>query len=446
MCRDFSPTLLDQVLQPHHDACLEARAPVTAVTQLGLMTSLQSEYTDLMETKPLFIYSNCMFNIVDGYDSLQTLEQGGYICDTRILQQVTKSKFRTGGLPRLKLSSVPEDRLQTLRMLIQITVEFHQNNASAVLWAHGTVWASLSFMDWIKLDHSFPLVYLMSTLGGVGKSSAFNALASSIGLTPEVIGGNKTSESGILDWLSTHNGLGYFLDDFNARGANSLTAQNTWKELLKQIYDAKSVIQHDKFRLILSAVILSSNAELCPHDVPTQQRMLTFYFHPITVNQDSSELEQRYNEVHKLSSCLVPDIIKMRYNGELDTKYIQEIYRLILACCPPSLGPRIAHNMKKPMYMLLLLMAWAQCSDEVVTVHVFGYMDKMITQYNVKCAQKDIWTRFFYFFNKTMESHNRQSSHVYGCLHWSVLHHCLAVLVVAAFVAVLVHLVLKEVV
>ena len=91
-------------------------------------------------------------------------------------------------------------------------------------------------------------------------------------------------------------------------------------------------------------------------------------------------------------------------------------------------------------------MAWAQCSDEVVTVHVFGYMDKMITQYNVKCAQKDIWTRFFYFFNKTMESHNRQSSHVYGCLHWSVLHHCLAVLVVAAFLAVLCHLVLKEVV
>jgi hypothetical protein len=418
-CRDFSPSLFSQALQPFIDHYLQDHEPLTALTQFGLAVQLQSQYRSVKKTNPLFLYGNCSFNILDGYQSLKSLQSNGYVCDEGILSTVTKSKFRKAGVPELCLDKDWQRRHDRLRLFLSITIEFHKQNAQPVLWAQGSVWASLFFQDWIKYDKCFPIIYLMSTLAGVGKTSAFYALASSVGLSPEAIGGNKTSESGFLDWVSTHNGLAFFLDDFNARMCNAHQSQTTWKELLKQLFDAKSVVQHDKFRLILSAVILSSNTELCPLDVPTQQRMLTFYFHPISI-QDQSEhaaLEKKYKEIIADISCLVPDILAMRWNGELDMKYVTEIYQFILKCYGDC-SPRVAHNLKKPMYFLILIFSWVNLTQEAFDQYIFTYMDTMLKQYKTTCCQTDMWTKFFYFLDKTMDQCNRFTNDPKASIHW----------------------------
>ena len=86
-------------------------------------------------------------------------------------------------------------------------------------------------------------------------------------------------ESGLLDWVSTYCCLCVFIDDFNPRKCEN-RSQDSWADLFKQLHDAKSIIQHDKFRLVLSSAVISANVEM-PQDIPILQRILTLHYHPI---------------------------------------------------------------------------------------------------------------------------------------------------------------------
>ena len=253
--RAFTPQLFQEILRPHITHYLQHNNELTAVTKFGLQVDSVTDFARLKSTdRTLFLYSNVAFNVVDGWDSADKLENNGFFIDKFIYSTVTKNKFHLGGLPELTIvrntAREPERRQRKLKLYLGMTAEFHKHNAACVMWAQGATWASLSFMDWVSLDKSFPIIYLLTNLGGVGKTTTLIALAASVGLPESAVNGNKSSESGVLDWVSTHNGLPFFFDDINAKASNMHQSDNTWKEIIKQVYDAKTVTQHDKVRCV----------------------------------------------------------------------------------------------------------------------------------------------------------------------------------------------------
>ena len=164
--------------------------------------------------------------------------------------------------------------------------------------------------------------------------------------------------------------------------------------------------------------MFSSNSQLAEHDVPTQQRMLTFLYRSLQTENDDPDLPQKYQDAYRGISCVVPDIMAMRHGGVLDVKYINEVFQFIKMCSPSCLSPRIAHNLKKPMYLLLLVFKWIDLGADLMDKYIFDYMETLIRQYVGSSAQKDLWTKFFYWFNQTLNSCNRLSGHVYGSIHW----------------------------
>ena len=388
------------------------------ITLLGLQCRLLADMKK--EEKPLFVYENCAFCVHEGYTTLDSLQMWGMRLVPKIFQDVTKSHLSRGGFPKLHLVRNPASRTEVAKMYLQATEEFHRSNAPAVMWCQGLAWASLSFLEWIDMDRCFPLVYCLSTAFSNGKSSAMNALALSIGLSPESMGGNKTSESGFLDWTNSCCGMAYFLDDFNAKSVNHSREQNTWKELFKQLHDANSVNQHGKFRLVLSAIFLSANTELCPWDGPLQSRLFTAVF---TAQEPADvQVADTYNSVMRLTSCLVPDIVGWRYKKQLDRKYISELQvfleRIGHELCLPR---RIFQHLKKPMYYLCLMFRLLGATPELYDRYIFDHVKLcVLPRYKQYCGQSDMWKKFFFYFEGTIQSCNRRSSDPTQSLHWCV--------------------------
>ena len=433
-CRLLKPELFNELIQPKIDNHVANNPILNAVTLFGLQVKNQADLAS-NQKRHIFVYGNCAFDTLDGYASMMSLKDAGYLCDRNILSQVNTSKFLIAGSPELNLVYNRQSRMDMLKLYLTLTIQFHNQNAAAVLWGQGTMWASLLYMNWLALDKAFPILYLVSNEAGAGKTTAFNAYARSIGLPLESIGGNKTSESGFLDWVSTYSCLSFFIDDFNPRKCINRT-NDTWLDLFKQLYDAKTVVQHDKIRLVYSSTVVSANAEM-PPDVPTQTRLISLHFilnkkHP----RDISAIEDHYNQVFHMISCLVPDIISMKFNGDLDKTHINELQQFIMACSPSTLTPRVAQNLKKPLYYLLLVFKWVEmdlvmqiqegnCSHDqladwgdLVDIYIFDYMCVLIKQYALSCSQVDLWSRFFYCLDKALSLHDKHSRDVSGSLNW----------------------------
>ena len=414
--------LLGDLINPLIMDCEANHARTTAVTLLGLQVRHIKELRNDECKPPVFLYENCVFTISQGYESIQTLEEAGYRLVPKVYQDVTKSMLGNGGFPRLTLVDDIDNRKGILEMYIRLTVDFHSNNAPAALWAQGLVWASLAFLEWIEVDKCFPIAYLMSSLHGNGKSTTMYALANSIGLPQEAIGGNKTSESGFLDWVNSCNGLAYFLDDFNAKAANLSRDQHTFKELFKSLHDANSVCQHDKFRLVLSASVVSSNTQLAPWDAPTQSRLMTFIFE--NAPKCALAVTKNYNNLMKMISCLVPDIMAWRYDGKLDIDCINELQTYIQELMEPlSLQPRCAQHLKKPMYYICLALAYVGAPTFAFDTYIFKYLLVQLKFYYHHCTQTDMWNKFFKFLSKTMSNCNRKGSDGRTFIHWYIYCH-----------------------
>ena len=415
-CRKLPIQMLAELINPLIAECESKHARTKAVTMLGLQVRHIKELRT-NNAQPVFLYENCVFHVHNGYDSLRTLEEGGYRLVTKVFQDTTKSMLGNGGFPRLAIVNSAHDRRLILECYIRLTTDFHGTNAPAALWAQGLVWASLSFLEWIEIDKCFPIAYLMSSLHGNGKSTTMYALAESIGLPQEAIGGNKTSESGFLDWVNSCNGLPYFLDDFNAKAANLSKDQHTFKELFKSLHDANSVCQHDKFRLVLSASVVSSNTQLAPWDAPTQSRLMTFIFENST--KCPLSVVKNYNNLMKTLSCLVPDILSWRYNGRLDIDCINELQAFIQEYMQPlSLQPRIAQHLKKPMYYLCLALIYVNAPVHSFDTYVFKYLKVQLMFYYHHCTQTDMWSKFFKFMSKAISVCNIRSSDGRTFIHW----------------------------
>ena len=402
-------------MQPKIDSYLLTHPQLKLVTQFGLQVRHVSE---LNGSKHIYVYKNCTFNDQDGYGDIRTLRDAGFTYQADILNAVNSSKFTNAGAPELSLIADGNQRLEALQLYLTATINFHRNNAGAALWGQGAVWASLQFKKFVKHDHGFPIPYLVSLEHSVGKTSAFIAYAKSIGLSEESMGGNKTSESGFLDWVSTYSCLTYFIDDFNPRKCVN-RKQDTWMDLFKQLFDAKTVHQHAKTRLILSGVVVSANAEM-PPDMPTQSRLLMLYF----TKNDNSDLasvkqwREQYADTLEFVSCLVPDIVALQWKGDLDMRHINELEQLVIACAPDNIAYRVAQNMKKPMYYLVLTFKMASLSTDHYDLYIFDYMQTMIRQYNSTCSQVDAWSKFFYYLARTLEVHNRKSNKSDDSLDW----------------------------
>ena len=415
-CRKLPIQMLGELINPLIADCESRHARTQAVTLLGLQVR-HIKQLRTSNAEPVFLYENCVFNVTSGYDSLRTLEEGGFRLVTKVFQDTTRSMLGNGGFPRLAIVTNAHDRRLIMECYIKLTTDFHGSNAPAALWAQGLVWASLSFLEWIEIDKCFPIAYLMSSLHGNGKSTTMYALAESIGLPQEAIGGNKTSESGFLDWVNSCNGLAYFLDDFNAKAANLSKDQHTFKELFKSLHDANSVCQHDKFRLVLSASVVSSNTQLAPWDSPTQSRLMTFIFE----NSDKCALPvtQNYNKLMKTISCLVPDIMAWRYNSKLDIDCINELQSFIQEYMRPlSLQPRISQHLKKPMYYLCLAMTYCKAPKHAFDTIIFKYLKVQLMFYFHHCTQTDMWSKFFKFMSKTIGVCNVRGSDGRTFIHW----------------------------
>ena len=214
----------------------------------------------------------------------------------------------------------------------------------------------------------------------------------------------------MLDWLNSVCCIGYILDDFNAKSVNSSKEQNTWKELIKQIHDANSTKQHDKFRFVLSAVFFTSNNELCPWCDQLQSRLATYVFY-LNERRCSVLEEQQYKTLSSMLSCLVPEILSWKFQNKLDRKYIAEVQQYIEKLAQPlSLTQRIAQHMKKPMYMLLLFLKWIEAPPESFKEHVFAYLrNNMLPRYWRYCAQSNMWFKFLYYFAETRNVCNVRS-------------------------------------
>ena len=185
------------------------------------------------------------------------------------------------------------------------------------------------------------------------------------------------------------------------------------------MHDANSVNQHDKFRLVLSGIFLSANTELCPWDGPLQSRLFTAVFAANDSKVDSDTVD-KYNMIMKITSCVVPDIMEWRYKQKLDVRYINELQKFIEAVAAPmKLPPRLFQHLKKPMYYLCLAGHWMGYGPGWFEIYVFDPLIKTILpRYGQYCTHSDMWQKFFYYFEKTMNACNRRSSDPTQSIHW----------------------------
>lgn len=399
--------IMDSHIQVYYE--VHKRKKYTAITIFGLQ-----------DDGLTFAYGNCCFNVQTGYDDLGDLTEHGFIFDRKIYQMASRNAFLVCGTPAIAKNFNWNQRQQLLHDFLCATYEFHENNTTTVLWAHGAVWASLFFTEWIRYDKSFPIIYLVSSLAGVGKTTTFYALAASVGLEARAIGGNKTSEAGMLDWINTHRNIAFFLDDFNAQSEKGNKDKDNWKHLFKQIYDGKSVMQNQKCRNVYSSVLVTSNMELCPEDIPVGQRLLSLYFKQIKTSQNKAQAETKYKTISDQLSMLVPDVLKMRHKGKLDMKYIGELHQYIVELSNNTCPPRVAHNLKKPMYFLLLMLSLADVTTDCYDEFIFEKLSQDVEVANTTVTQTPVWTKFFYWFSQTMNSCNKLSSNPQTSIHWWV--------------------------
>jgi hypothetical protein len=406
--RSLTPDLFNGITEPLVERYQNEKQVLTLVTQFGRQPAD-------CEDSHLFVYGNCAFSVSDGYMSLTKLEDAGYTCNPSIRNIVTASRFSNAGDPKCHIINRWVERLSVCNDYLQLTMEFHGSNAAAVLFAQAGVWAGTNFVDWIKLDSSFPILYLLASHSGVGKTTAQEALAMSIGFAKSAVAGNKSSEAGFLDWVSKNGGLSLMLDDFNPNKSSAKGSNDAWLDLFKQLYDAKTQIQHEKSRQLQSSVVISSNFPV-PQDIPTQMRMLTLqFFNPGVMA--STDVVRQYKNIMSVTSCLIPDIVSMRHEGELDKKYIGELESYIQKCLPTGLNARVSQNIKKPMYYLLLTFAWCDFDQSTFDKYIFDYMETLIAGYAENCMQTDLWTRFFKYLRLTLERQDRKSG---TSLHWYV--------------------------
>ena len=117
---------------------------------------------------------------------------------------------------------------------------------------------------------------------------------------------------------------------------------------------------------------------------------------------------------------LVPDVLKMRHKGKLDMKYIGELHQYIVELSNNTCPPRVAHNLKKPMYFLLLMLSLADVTTDCYDEFIFEKLSQDVEVANTTVTQTPVWTKFFYWFSQTMNSCNKLSSNPQTSIHWWV--------------------------
>ena len=117
------------------------RGELQAVMQFGMQVSTQDDITTSLNHR--WVFKNCVFDL-NGYGNLCKLEDAGYVHNKGITSQLKCSKFLLAAAPAVHLVSAGASRAHILRLYLQKTISFHQNNASATLWGQGHLWASLN--------------------------------------------------------------------------------------------------------------------------------------------------------------------------------------------------------------------------------------------------------------------------------------------------------------
>ena len=388
---------------------------------------------DLDQDQVDFVFENCCVSYKHGYRlPVLDLDQAGYVLERTQFRRITTSGMSVSGFPRLRCRdwhafvgmdhTQRTNRMQLFRSYFDTTARFYGGeNGPGVLWTQCMVWAGLSFLEWHSIDKCFPITYLLSTQGNVGKTTALYAMCSSLGLSQQSLAGNSTSISGFLSQLNAMSGLMFIVDDFQSELTNnnaSRSAQSTWKEIFKGVHDANCTTQHNRVRLTRSCALVSANMELHSHDEPLQTRLFTVEFMqpPDQMAVDPEE----YEEVYKDISCLLPDVLGMKWDGKLDNVFIQEVQKFIMVFTNHLKIPsRVAKHLKKSMYYMLLVSrtlrgcrnprnsldpAVNQLSHEAwenqfltrwYDQNVFGYMvNVQLRRYWNYVAQKDMWKKF----------------------------------------------------
>ena len=222
---DLKMKHLQQILQPMMTEWTARNTVKSALTIMGR----QATSIDELDTNRDFVFGNCVVQSGGTYDDTVGLRHSNYRMVVKIFNEISKKCFGRAAFPKLRLIRDMHKRREFAVHWYNASQRFHINNICPALWAQAMMWASLSFLEWIAMDRCFPITYILSTQHGIGKTTTMHALAASIGLPAEVITGNKSSESGMLDWLNSVCCIGYILDDFNAKSVNSSKEQNTWK-------------------------------------------------------------------------------------------------------------------------------------------------------------------------------------------------------------------------
>ena len=133
---------------------------------------------------------------------------------------------------------------------------------------------------------------------------------------------------------------------------------------------------------------------------------------------------KNYNNLMKMISCLVPDIMAWRYEGKLDIDCINELQTYIQELMEPlSLQPRCAQHLKKPMYYIFLALAYVGAPTFAFDTYIFKYLLVQLKFYYHHCTQTDMWNKFFKFLSKTMSNCNRKGSDGRTFIHWYIYCH-----------------------
>ena len=193
-CNGLRAAHVTDILRPLYTAHANNSFVKTAVTVMGR----QATKTDALDDCKDFVFGNCVLQVGGNYSDLVLIQNSKYQLVDRVFNQNSKRCFGKGNYPRLKLLRDAFKRQQLAAFWYNGTQTFHKSNVCPALWAQALMWASLSFLEWISIDRCFPIIYLLSTQHGIGKTTTMNALCASVGLPAEVVTGNKSSESGVL--------------------------------------------------------------------------------------------------------------------------------------------------------------------------------------------------------------------------------------------------------
>ena len=326
------------------------------------------------------------------------------------------------------------NRLRVLHNYIGMTLEtfectqpakeFDPGSAPCVLWGQAIAWAGLAFEEWHNLVGEFCLLVFQSDHANTGKTTAAKAIYGSVGGGVGNMCGSGTTIPGFKDRNNAMSGMLCCYDEFPSNGCRSdpRGTGDKWKECLLGVFNATSDVKYGHQRKPKGGVLLTMNLELFTEDEPFQTRSMHMRFKSLKNNGDAV-LQKEFNHAAGDLSCLIPDILGIRHEGQLDVVYLEELGQLI-AQYIVGLGSRIVNNFKAPMYYLLLTLqvmkrgyegqlannnighlSWEWWIDHMV----FEYMQVQVQQYHDRARATATWTKFLHLFSEVLLSQDVNS-------------------------------------